>query len=342
LKASKSYVDNSIALKANLASPSFTGSPVAPTAISTDSSTILATTAFVKGGLASKASIAYVDNAKALMAPLASPALTGTPTAPTATAGTNTTQVATTAFVKAAVDAAVTGNGVTQDANDNSTNLATTEYVDRADALKANLASPTFTGTPSMPTGTTGVTQASTDNSTKLATTAFVTTAVTAKANVDSPTFSGTVAAPTATATDSTTKVATTAFVKVAIKRSNIKKGVVFNTSNSNATITVNQMLVDGMYNFNPTSGSRTLTTPTAAELISGIASTGLGTAEVGDTFSVVFINGNASNSYTVTFGTGITYLGGGTTRSVSNASTRTVYFRITNITSGSQAITVY
>jgi hypothetical protein len=36
-------------------------------------------------------------------APLASPALTGTPTAPTATAGTNTTQLATTAFVQAAV-----------------------------------------------------------------------------------------------------------------------------------------------------------------------------------------------------------------------------------------------
>lgn len=37
-------------------------------------------------------------------APLASPALTGTPTAPTAVAGTNTTQLATTAFVKTAVD----------------------------------------------------------------------------------------------------------------------------------------------------------------------------------------------------------------------------------------------
>jgi hypothetical protein len=34
-------------------------------------------------------------------APLASPALTGTPTAPTATVGTNTTQIATTAFVLA-------------------------------------------------------------------------------------------------------------------------------------------------------------------------------------------------------------------------------------------------
>jgi hypothetical protein len=34
---------------------------------------------------------------------LASPALTGTPTAPTATGGTNTTQIATTAFVTAAI-----------------------------------------------------------------------------------------------------------------------------------------------------------------------------------------------------------------------------------------------
>ena len=38
-----------------------------------------------------------------LKAPIASPNLTGTPTAPTATAGTNTTQLATTAFVNAAV-----------------------------------------------------------------------------------------------------------------------------------------------------------------------------------------------------------------------------------------------
>jgi hypothetical protein len=40
-----------------------------------------------------------IQAALALAAPLASPALTGTPTAPTATVGTNTTQLATTAFV---------------------------------------------------------------------------------------------------------------------------------------------------------------------------------------------------------------------------------------------------
>ena len=42
-----------------------------------------------------------VTNSLATKAPLASPTLTGTPTAPTASSGTNTTQIATTAFVQA-------------------------------------------------------------------------------------------------------------------------------------------------------------------------------------------------------------------------------------------------
>lgn len=41
-------------------------------------------------------------------------------------------------------------------------------------ATKADLASPTFTGSPVLPTGTTAVTQSTSDDSTKLATTAFV------------------------------------------------------------------------------------------------------------------------------------------------------------------------
>lgn len=49
----------------------------------------------------------YVDTGLALKAPSASPGLTGTPTAPTATAGTNTTQIATTAYALAAAAAIV-------------------------------------------------------------------------------------------------------------------------------------------------------------------------------------------------------------------------------------------
>jgi len=50
------------------------------------------------------ATTAFVQTAISSKAPLASPALTGTPTAPTASSGTNTTQIATTAFVNAAVN----------------------------------------------------------------------------------------------------------------------------------------------------------------------------------------------------------------------------------------------
>ena len=51
-----------------------------------------------------------------------------------------------------------------------------TEFVNISVAIatKADLASPTFTGTPSLPTGTTAVTQTAGNNTTLLATTAFV------------------------------------------------------------------------------------------------------------------------------------------------------------------------
>lgn len=59
----------------------------------------------------------------------------------------------------------------TQSAGDNSTKIATTAYVDTGLALKSNIASPTFTGTPAAPTAAPGT------NTTQLATTAFVTAA---------------------------------------------------------------------------------------------------------------------------------------------------------------------
>jgi hypothetical protein len=48
------------------------------------------------------------------------------------------------------------------------------DNIQTAVATKADLTSPTFTGTPTLPTGTTGVTQTYGDSSTKLSTTAFV------------------------------------------------------------------------------------------------------------------------------------------------------------------------
>ena len=106
-------------------SPTLTGTPKAPTAAAGNNSVQIANTAFVQaavlaliGGapatLDTLKEIAAainndpnfsttINNALALKAPLASPALTGAPTAPTAVQSTNNTQIATTAFVKSAV-----------------------------------------------------------------------------------------------------------------------------------------------------------------------------------------------------------------------------------------------
>lgn len=110
--------------------------------------------------------------AEALLATLASPSFTGTPTAPTAAAGTKTTQIATTAFVGAAV-AAILGTAPTlldtlqeiDAAINNDPNFATTLATQLA--TKAALDSPTFTGTPLVPTA------AANANSTQVATTAY-------------------------------------------------------------------------------------------------------------------------------------------------------------------------
>lgn len=71
---------------------------------------------FVTGGT--------VYSTTSTLAPKASPALTGTPTAPTADAGTNTTQIATTAFVKTAID-----NNYTQVMNDVTAQMGVAEGV---------------------------------------------------------------------------------------------------------------------------------------------------------------------------------------------------------------------
>lgn len=77
--------------------------------VGTINSATTATTQTQADGSTKVATTAYVDTGLSGKAPLASPALTGTPTAPTATGGTNTTQVATTAFVQSTVSSAVVG-----------------------------------------------------------------------------------------------------------------------------------------------------------------------------------------------------------------------------------------
>lgn len=108
--------------------------------------------------------------AGSLFAKLVSPAFTGTPTAPTQSPADNSTAIATTEYVDDAVAAAGGSSvwgGIT------GTLSSQTDLVAALDA-KADLASPTFTGVPSGPTAAPGT------NTTQFSTTAFVQAAVAA------------------------------------------------------------------------------------------------------------------------------------------------------------------
>ena len=108
------------------------------------------------------------------------PAFSGVPTAPTAAPSVNTTQIATTAYTTAAVGAIPdTLGGQTSAYHLDRTNhtgaQAQSTITDLATdlALKADLVSPAFTGTPTAPT-----VGSATDSTTTVATTAFVQSAI--------------------------------------------------------------------------------------------------------------------------------------------------------------------
>ena len=88
-------IATAVATKADLNSPTFIGTPVAPTASAGTNTTQLATTAFVIADTVAERTATVTLTNKTLT----SPTLTGTPVAPTAALNTSTTQVATTAFV---------------------------------------------------------------------------------------------------------------------------------------------------------------------------------------------------------------------------------------------------
>jgi hypothetical protein len=244
-----------VALKAALASPAFEGNPTAPTQPVGTNNNTLATTGHVQAALS-----AFLDDAEgaiatitelqaalsgagvvedlmaliALKAPLESPALTGTPTAPTAAPGTNTAQLATTAFVEAMKTAIVAAAPTTLNtlaklaaSIGNDANFIAT--VSSALSTKAGLESPAFTGNPTVPTQGPG------NNTTRAANTAFVKAAVdlaisnlsaavafslATKASLASPAFEGNPTVPTQAEGNNSTRAANTAFVGRAVAAS--------------------------------------------------------------------------------------------------------------------------
>jgi hypothetical protein len=162
-------LDTALGLLAPLASPTFTGTVTLPAGTITAGMILDGTIADAdinaSAGIAqSKISGLTTDlsnklastTAASTYAPLASPALTGVPTAPTAAANTNSTQVATTAFVGTAVaDLVASAPAALNTLNELATALGNdasfSTTVTNAIALKSPLASPTFTGTLTAP-----------------------------------------------------------------------------------------------------------------------------------------------------------------------------------------------
>jgi hypothetical protein len=223
--------------------------PTAPSPALGDASNKIATTLFVDESIQDAISEAVFTPDLALYAPLASPAFSGIPTAPTANAGTATAQLATTAFVQAAVTASTTGVS----SFNTRTGAVTLTAADVTAAGAAPLASPNFTGTPMAPTAAVGT------STQQLATTAFVlneigsiaagvasfngrsgiVTLTTADvtgaggAPIAAPAFTGIPTAPTAAAATNTTQLATTAFVLAnSVLSFNGRQGAVTLTNN--------------------------------------------------------------------------------------------------------------
>ncbi len=144
-----------------------------------------------------------LDSLLSAKAPLGSPGFTGTPTAPTAAPATNTTQIATTAFVQDALAGAGAGDMLkaVYDTTDNG-------KVDVAEVAEAV----PWTGVTGKPSS---FTPAAHTHPTSEVT--GLDAALAAKAPLASPDLTGTPTAPTAAAGTSSTQIATTGFVAAAV-----------------------------------------------------------------------------------------------------------------------------
>jgi precorrin isomerase len=179
-------VDSALALKAPLVSPIFSGIPTAPTPVSTDNSTQLATTAYVTNAVKvtsvsgrtgsvvltkSDVGLSNVDNTSDLNKPVST--IQQTALDLKANQSTTYTKTETDTRIQAIVGAAPAALDTlveiaAQLATDESAAATLTNTV----ALKAPIASPVFTGIPTVPTPSVG------DSTSQIANTQFVITSI--------------------------------------------------------------------------------------------------------------------------------------------------------------------
>ena len=178
-------------------------------------------------------------------APLASPALTGTPTAPTAASGTNTTQIATTAYVQSAVSGFSAGANVSVSGNAPSSPSAGDLWFDD-DALVLYVYYADGTSNQWVQTNPSSVDPSGFDGTFAGLTNKPTTLSgygITDGATLASPTFTGTPAAPTASSGTNTTQLATTAFVQQEVTAAGSYNDASVDTHLNTSTASANEVL---------------------------------------------------------------------------------------------------
>ena len=226
--ANTAYVANELTSKANLASPSLTGTPLSTTAAADTNTTQIATTAFVIGQASSTTPAAtgtaaigtskkYARADHVHANPLPTGGTTGQVLSKVDGTSYNVawTTVASGGGTWGSITGTLSSQTDLQSALDAKLSTAT------AASTYAPLASPTFTGTVTIPAGAsisgylTSANAASTYQ-TLAGMSSYLTTATAAStyAPLASPALTGTPTAPTALTADSSTTIATTAFVK--------------------------------------------------------------------------------------------------------------------------------
>ena len=216
LKSNASDVTTSLALKANLASPTFTGTVSGITSsmvglgnVNNTSDVNKPVSTAAQTALDLKSNTSDVTTSLALKANLASPTFTGTVSGITSSMVGLGNVNNTTDLAKPISTATQTALDLKSNASDVTTSLA----------LKAPLASPTFTGTAMAPTATAGT------NTTQIATTAFVTGAITT-ANATNANLTGDV-----TSVGNATTIVADAVTTAKIVNSNVTYAKIQNVS---------------------------------------------------------------------------------------------------------------
>lgn len=107
----------------------------------------------------------------------------------------------------------------------------------------------------------------------------------------------------------------------------------------SNSTALTAAALGAGIVVLSPSAAAQTFTTDTAANIVQYLNANSAG-VQVGDVLPCVLVNGSA-NSFTVGFGSGVSK-DANVSATWPASVTKTILFRVTNATQGSEAVTAY